>query len=143
MSIPTLHKYPETDKMTSIATECKYPYIPPLEPITDFQHDTNRFDDEISDCESGFMPVYSGLLEVLSCKNRNFPQIDIKDAERCGNLTKLKSLPMMCTIVDLFRKNGLEAQIGYNMSSCEISLTVSVKVMLRVGLFGQFLRLCL
>jgi hypothetical protein len=76
-----------------------------------------------------FDTVYDEVIKILSSPERVFPFVDIKSAERTGTLAKLKAFPMMSEFVDTFRKAGLEGQIGYNMSSCEISLTVNVKVL--------------
>jgi hypothetical protein len=73
--------------------------------------------------------IYNQVINVHSTPEKIFPFVDIKSAERTGSLAKLKALPMMSSLVDIFRKAGFEAQIGYNMSSCDISLTLNVKVL--------------
>jgi hypothetical protein len=75
--------------------------------------------------------IYDQVVKVLSTPEKVFPFIDIKSAERTGSLAKLKALPMMSTLVEFFRKAGFEAQIGYNVSSSDISLTLNVKVLLQ------------
>jgi hypothetical protein len=77
-----------------------------------------------------FDAVYEQIIKMHSSSEKVFPFVDIKSAEQTGSLAKLKSLPAMSAIVDVFRKAGLEASIGYNMSSCDISLTLNVKVLL-------------
>ena len=107
------------------------PYFSPVERnIQQLRHGANQISDNILDKNNGSDAVFDGIVAVITGEKRIYPFIDIKIAEQSGSLTKLKALSTICELVNVFRNAGFEAQTGYNTSTSEVSLTVSVKVMI-------------
>ncbi len=72
--------------------------------------------------------LYGNVMENISSGHRLIPIVDIKTAEKCGSLNKLKSIPSMSLLIETFKKTSLEALLGFSAATGEISLTIQVKV---------------
>lgn len=57
-----------------------------------------------------------------------FTAVDIASAELQGSLAKVKAMPAVRSLSDMFEDVGLVPQIGHNPSSGRISFTVPIPV---------------
>ena len=72
--------------------------------------------------------LYAEICGALHSDVKYFSPMDIKEAQKLGSLQKVKTSPSVCLLVIAMSEAGLESQIGYNVSTGEISFTVQIKV---------------
>eukprot|EP00288_Rhodomonas_lens_P002214 CAMPEP_0177732464 /NCGR_PEP_ID=MMETSP0484_2-20121128/23126_1 /TAXON_ID=354590 /ORGANISM="Rhodomonas lens, Strain RHODO" /LENGTH=206 /DNA_ID=CAMNT_0019245701 /DNA_START=27 /DNA_END=644 /DNA_ORIENTATION=+ len=64
------------------------------------------------------------LVEKGLCDQSLFPRVDIRSAMALGTFARVKASKQVADLVRIFADAELQASIGFNVGTCEISLTV-------------------
>eukprot|EP00961_Rhodomonas_salina_P079749 1071838-Rhodomonas_salina.1 len=68
------------------------------------------------------------LVEKGLCDQSLFPRVDIRSAMALGTFARVKASKQVADLVRIFADAELQASVGFNVGTCEISLTVPLPV---------------